>query len=322
MKSHLLVAASVLLASANPVKKRDTATQVEIPAGDTIPVMVEEKSINISLAAEMSSQMTEASDETQVVKLRKTTKNLVLVPETNGKWEEPLDLPPESQQQPEQQTKKKQQQPQPTKQPTKQKQQPPQRKPADPLSTPDQSKTNPNSVYYPPHNDDDSEESPVKEPHNEAPVEDSYAYSFVNLHNEKRGTRGAQNLTWSSSLAQQARGDCRCDFQHHTNGYGQNIWMGKGSVYTTKSSPRDATVSWYKENSLYNYNSPVFNSQTGHFTQMVWKSTRQLGCATVKCGEGQYSGWTYTVCNYKPAGNAMGEFEKNVLPVNSPVAEK
>jgi hypothetical protein len=37
---------------------------------------------------------------------------------------------------------------------------------------------------------------------------------------------------------------------------------------------------------------------TGHFTQLVWKQTRSLGCGWTKCSKGNH-----VVCKYSPAGN-------------------
>jgi hypothetical protein len=45
----------------------------------------------------------------------------------------------------------------------------------------------------------------------------------------------------------------------------------------------------------------------GHFSQVVWKGTQQVGCASQFCKAGTLSslaGW-YTVCNYFPAGKLI-----------------
>ena len=51
---------------------------------------------------------------------------------------------------------------------------------------------------------------------------------------------------------------------------------------------------------------------SGHFTQVVWKSTTQLG---VGRAEAMHNGLlcTYVVARYRPAGNFIGEFSKNVF---------
>jgi hypothetical protein len=68
---------------------------------------------------------------------------------------------------------------------------------------------------------------------------------------------------------------------------------------------------WYNEVSKYNYNRPGFSPATGHFTQVVWKSTKSIGCAKKFCPG---SNWTIYICNYDPPGNYQGQYEKNVLP--------
>jgi hypothetical protein len=52
----------------------------------------------------------------------------------------------------------------------------------------------------------------------------------------------------------------------------------------------------------------------GHFTQVVWKGSRELG---VGWATGS-NGWTYFCCNYSPAGNYQGQYQVNVLPLGTP----
>lgn len=66
---------------------------------------------------------------------------------------------------------------------------------------------------------------------------------------------------------------------------------------------------WYRERNLYNYASGGFSASTGHFTALVWKSTRNLGCGVACMGRRCYG-----VCNYKKSGNVIGRFRQNVFP--------
>jgi hypothetical protein len=52
---------------------------------------------------------------------------------------------------------------------------------------------------------------------------------------------------------------------------------------------------------------PGFSSATGHFSAIVWKSTTQVGCATVSC-----SGRNFVTCSYNPPGNVIGQFNTQV----------
>jgi pathogenesis-related protein 1 len=44
------------------------------------------------------------------------------------------------------------------------------------------------------------------------------------------------------------------------------------------------------------------NKICGHYTQMVWKSTTEFGCAKAKCTAGNKI-TEIVVCQYNPAGN-------------------
>lgn len=72
----------------------------------------------------------------------------------------------------------------------------------------------------------------------------------------------------------------------------------------------DAVDSWYSEIKDYNFNGGGFSSGTGHFTQVVWKSSRELGVGMAKNSKNQI----YVVANYDPPGNYQGQFRENVLP--------
>ncbi len=67
--------------------------------------------------------------------------------------------------------------------------------------------------------------------------------------------------------------------------------------------------------------------RVGHFTQIVWKETKKLGCARALCtGQTPFGGspgeWWNVVCRYGPTGNILAGgvpdqwqfFKINVLP--------
>lgn len=108
--------------------------------------------------------------------------------------------------------------------------------------------------------------------------------------------------------------DCNNVQLIHSGGpYGENLAAG----YVGGYEPVDA---WYNEILQYNYSLPGFSPATGHFTQLIWKSSVELGCAYVKCN----NDWRqYTICEYSPRGNIVGTtqaitdyfFTQNVLPL-------
>ena len=50
--------------------------------------------------------------------------------------------------------------------------------------------------------------------------------------------------------------------------------------------------------------------ETGHFTQVVWKNTKEVGFGVASTKD---KSRCYVVANYYPAGNYQGQFPKNVL---------
>ncbi|KAL5290195.1 glipr2 family protein [Megaselia abdita] len=110
---------------------------------------------------------------------------------------------------------------------------------------------------------------------------------------------------WTETLAKEDR------FAYRPNcNYGENIYCLWSSDRSAKVDPRDICRSWYEENKEHNYYvEPKGLFRAGHFTQMVWKATEELGVgiATTKKGK------VLIVCNYKPRGNTIGEFMFNVV---------
>jgi len=75
-----------------------------------------------------------------------------------------------------------------------------------------------------------------------------------------------------------------------------------------------AIEAWGNERDMYNYGKPGFSEGTGHFTQLVWKSTSSVGCERVDCPKtSDAKGWI-VVCQYWPPGNVVGGnlFQDNV----------
>ena len=51
----------------------------------------------------------------------------------------------------------------------------------------------------------------------------------------------------------------------------------------------------------------------GHFTQVVWRTSRELGVGKAQTRDGKW----LAVANYFPAGNYIGQYHENVPPPGS-----
>ena len=97
---------------------------------------------------------------------------------------------------------------------------------------------------------------------------------------------------------------------HSHNGYGENLYYcwASNSICVTGEK---ASQSWYSEVSKYNFNSPGYIPGTGHFSQLVWKGSKKIGCGAACNSKNK----CYVSCNYSPAGNDLNHFGTNVFPL-------
>ncbi|HMG22286.1 MAG TPA: CAP domain-containing protein [Kofleriaceae bacterium] len=137
------------------------------------------------------------------------------------------------------------------------------------------------------------------------------AAAWVEAHNRVRAKHCAGELAWSAKLAQAAQRwanalrDRGCSFGHSGGSYGENLAAGT----TATLDPATVVKMWYDEIAEYRFPDGGFSSKTGHFTQVVWRGTTQVGC-----GRSQCKGMDIFVCEYSPAGNWEGQYRDNVKP--------
>lgn len=60
----------------------------------------------------------------------------------------------------------------------------------------------------------------------------------------------------------------------------------------------------------YDFKRGGHQAGTGHFTQVIWKDSKELGMARAKSSDGS----VYVVARYRPAGNMLNSFNDNVVP--------
>ncbi|XP_027021040.1 Golgi-associated plant pathogenesis-related protein 1 isoform X2 [Tachysurus fulvidraco] len=120
-------------------------------------------------------------------------------------------------------------------------------------------------------------------------ADESFKARFLAKHNEYRKKHGVPAVSMSEDLctSAQAWADHLLSIktlQHSDTNKGENIY------YFQSSAPKKLT---------------------GHFTQVVWKSTKEVGVGLATDGK-----TVFVVGQYEPAGNISNEgyFKDNVLP--------
>jgi pathogenesis-related protein 1 len=77
---------------------------------------------------------------------------------------------------------------------------------------------------------------------------------------------------------------------------GENIYGGSG-----QPTAQQVVDLWVSEEGNYDYATNTCSGVCGHYTQVVWRTTAEIGCAMHDC-----AGLTYrysVVCDYGPGGN-------------------
>ena len=144
---------------------------------------------------------------------------------------------------------------------------------------------------------------------------------IVDIHNVLRAREGANNMermTWNVFLASTAAGwAAGCNWKHGQpplgnnppySSIGQNLFATTGSVMNLTAAIQNG---WYDEKQDYNYDSLECSDVCGHYTAVVWATSRHVGCGYHLCkpltGAEGFTQALYLVCNYGPVGNYAGE---------------
>ena len=89
---------------------------------------------------------------------------------------------------------------------------------------------------------------------------------------------------------------------------GENLAMFTGNV---DNAAKEAIDMWYDEVKNYNFSRPGYQPRSGHFTQLVWKESKEFGVGHAQTSDGQLN---IVVARYRPAGNVLRQYELNVFP--------
>lgn len=152
------------------------------------------------------------------------------------------------------------------------------------------------------------------------PVPASPAEEWLAAHNDERAKMGQKPLIWSDDLAKDAAVWAKHlaetdSFEHAPKGkedQGENLWTGTKGAF----APKVMVQAWIDEKALYKrgkFPEVATNGkweEVGHYTQLIWHNSKQVGCARESSAESDY-----LVCRYLPAGNWIGQDAEGDVPV-------
>lgn len=164
--------------------------------------------------------------------------------------------------------------------------------------------------------------APIMAPAHPAPVSENWDGSaaprdgamlrttMLSEHNAARSAFGAPALAWNEGLAADARAYAQTlaaqgVMQHdpRNRDQGENLFQGTRGAW----SYTEMAGGWTEEERDFRPGQfPEVSrsgdwTNVGHYTQMVWPETREVGCAVASNANDDF-----LVCRYFPAGNVMG----------------
>lgn len=140
-----------------------------------------------------------------------------------------------------------------------------------------------------------------------------FAMGLLEEHNRAREDVGVPHLEWSNRLAREAhdwaehlarQGRMIHATREQRGGTGENLWMGYAGYY----GPDVMVGGFVAERQHFRNGTFPQVSRTGnwrdvgHYTQVIWRGTREVGCAVAR-GETN----DFLVCRYFPAGNVYNQ---------------
>ena len=147
---------------------------------------------------------------------------------------------------------------------------------------------------------------------------------MVAAHNKARAPHKLPPMKWSPALEKNAQEWAnhlakynRCKMKHRPSSgpfrqkYGENLYWASavrwdnGKRDVQKISAPKVVQHWDAEKKYFNYriNQCFPGQMCGHYTQVVWRASTQVGCAKAVCSD-KTQVW---VCNYNPGGNYVGK---------------
>ncbi|XP_075980981.1 uncharacterized protein LOC142979738 isoform X2 [Anticarsia gemmatalis] len=146
--------------------------------------------------------------------------------------------------------------------------------------------------------------------------DDKFEDEFLHAHNDYRRKHGVPPIElskklckyadeWAKTLAKKGKTDHR-----DQNEYGENIFSAWSSDPNFSVSGRDPVDKWYSEVKNHRFGKEPTDLSSGHFSQVVWEDSKEVGVGAAKSKDGQI----YVVANYFPPGNVIGSFATKVKP--------
>ena len=132
-------------------------------------------------------------------------------------------------------------------------------------------------------------------------------------HNSVRAEVKVPPLAWSDQLAALAQDWADTLLARNNSSIARTRLMAKNLFEITgaAASPRQVVNDWAAESRNYDYYSNKCRGVCGHYTQIVWSDTKEVGCAVARSADAR-SGFATTI--RRAIGTASGPGRCSWIP--------
>ena len=145
---------------------------------------------------------------------------------------------------------------------------------------------------------------------------EDFINQMLKLHNEERKKNDSEELKLNkdlNSLALEYSENIKSNPEKikklkYINLFKELIF-GENIAYSETKEPKKIFETWLNKDKNYETNSNKFLKANAHYTQIIWKNTKEIG---ISMSYDEENNRYCTVILYNPPGNTLGSFHENI----------
>ena len=145
---------------------------------------------------------------------------------------------------------------------------------------------------------------------------EDFINQMLKLHNEERKKNDSEELKLNedlNSLALEYSENIKSNPEKIKKFKYINIFkeliVGENIAYSKTKEPKKIFETWLNKDKNYETNSNKFLKANAHYTQIIWKNTKEIG---ISISHDKENNRYCTVILYNPPGNTLGSFHENI----------
>ena len=145
---------------------------------------------------------------------------------------------------------------------------------------------------------------------------EDFIKQMLKLHNEERKKNDSEELKLNedlNSLALEYSENIKSNPEKIKKFKYINIFkeliVGENIAYSKTKEPKKIFETWLNKDKNYETNSNKFLKANAHYTQIIWKNTKEIG---ISMSYDEENNRYCTVILYNPPGNTLGSFHENI----------